>query len=92
MNSEHLFSQALGLPAPWQVQKVEFPSSDTGQSELHLFIDFPRGSRFVDESGALCPVHDTVPRRWQHLSFFNTPVICIVLYLGLPLLMARSSR
>ena len=71
MNSEQLFSQALGLPAPWQVQKVKFSSSDAGQSELHLFIDFPRGSRFVDEAGVLCPVHDTVPRRWQHLSFFQ---------------------
>ena len=71
MNSEQLFSQALGLPEPWQVQKVEFSSSDTGNSELRLFIDFPRGSRFLDESGAFCPVHDTTPRRWQHLSFFQ---------------------
>lgn len=71
MNSEQLFSQALGLPEPWQVQKVEFSSSDAGGSELHLFIDFPRGSRFADEAGVLCPVHDAVPRRWQHLSFFQ---------------------
>jgi hypothetical protein len=30
MSSEPSFSQALGLPAPWQVQKVEFSSSDAG--------------------------------------------------------------
>jgi transposase len=53
------------------VQKVEFLSPVGSGNELHLFIDFPRGSRFADEAGALCPVHDTVPRRWQHLSFFQ---------------------
>ena len=43
----------------------------TKRSELHLSIGFLKGSRFVDELGVLCPVHDTVPRRWQHLSFFQ---------------------
>lgn len=71
MNSEQLFSQALGLSSPWQVQKVEFLSPGGEGNELHLFIDFPRGSRFVDESGQLCSVYDTVPRHWQHLSFFQ---------------------
>ena len=90
MNSEQLFSQALGLSAPWQVQKVEFSSSDVGGSELHLSIGFLKGSRFVDELGVLCPAQDIVPRRWQHLSFFqHTPAICIVPYLGLLLLVAR---
>jgi len=26
---------------------------------------------FADGSGVLCPVHDTVDRQWQHLSFFE---------------------
>jgi transposase len=29
------------------------------------------GSRFPDEANELCPVHDTVERQWQHLSFFE---------------------
>ena len=38
---------------------------------LHLRIDFISGSRFPDEANVACPVHDTVERQWQHLSFFE---------------------
>jgi transposase len=34
-------------------------------------VGFATGSRFADSSGALCGVHDTVERQWQHLSFFE---------------------
>ena len=71
MNSETLFSMALGLNTPWQVKDVTFSTDDKLRSELHLRIDFVSGSRFLDEKGNLCPVHDTVERQWQHLSFFE---------------------
>ena len=71
MNSETLFSMALGLQSPWQVQEITFTPNESGREELHLTIGFPPGSRFADESGMSCPVHDTVERQWQHLSFFE---------------------
>jgi transposase len=71
MNSETIFSMALGLQAPWQVKEVTFSTDDKLHSELHLHIDFASGSRFPDEANELCPVHDTVDRQWQHLSFFE---------------------
>lgn len=71
MNSDILFSMALGLQAPWQIKDVIFSTDDLGRSELHLHIDFVSGSRFPDEANVLCPVHDTVERQWQHLSFFE---------------------
>lgn len=71
MNSETLFSMALGLQTPWQVKDVTFSTDESGHSELHLRIGFAPGSRFPDETNALCPVHDTVERQWQHLSFFE---------------------
>lgn len=71
MNSETLFSMALGLHTPWQVQEITFAPNDSGREELHLRIGFPPGSRFPDTAGKACPVHDTVERRWQHLSFFE---------------------
>jgi len=72
MNSEFLFSQALGLQSPWKVEEINFSNDSTlEQNELHLQIGFEPGARFSDESGALCPVHDTVDRQWQHLSFFE---------------------
>ena len=71
MNSETLFGMALGLHTPWQVKDVSFSADDKHRSELHLRIDFVSGSRFLDEKGKLCPIHDTVERQWQHLSFFE---------------------
>ncbi len=71
MNSEVLFSMALGLQLPWQVKDVTFSTSEIAQSELHLRIGFVPGARFPDEANERCPVHDTVERQWQHLSFFE---------------------
>lgn len=71
MNSTTLFSMALGLQTPWQVNDVSFAAKESGRKELHLHIGFPRGSRFPDETGFACPVHDTIEREWQHLNFFE---------------------
>ncbi|SHE23788.1 Mobile element protein [methanotrophic endosymbiont of Bathymodiolus puteoserpentis (Logatchev)] len=72
MNSEILFSQALGLPSPWQVEDIRFSNDNiSAESELHIYLGFESGEQFIDESGALCPVHDTVDRKWQHLNFFE---------------------
>ena len=71
MNSAILFSMALGLQAPWQVEKISFSPDEAKGKELHLHIGFPVGSRFPDDTGEVCPVHDTVEREWQHLNFFE---------------------
>lgn len=71
MSSEReLFQAALGLAPPWQVREVRF---DPEAQELHLFLDFPPGSRFpCPDCGSLAPVYDTDPeRRWRHLNFFE---------------------
>jgi transposase len=62
---------ALGLQAPWQVEDISFGSDESKSKELHLHIGFPAGTRFLDESGVPCPVHDKVEREWQHLNFFE---------------------
>jgi len=71
MNSETLFSLALGLQSPWEVKEINFVQDDAERKELHLHIGFTRGARFSDEAGHLCGVHDTVERKWQHLNFFE---------------------
>src|SRR5660397_138089 len=71
MNSETLFSAALGLQMPWQVKALNFKVEEGGQRELHIKIGFASGSRFADDTGQACPVHDTVERQWQHLNFFE---------------------
>ncbi|MBU6994028.1 ISL3 family transposase [Ferrovum myxofaciens] len=71
MNSTTLFSMALGLQSPWQVDDISFSADESNRKELHLYIGFVRGSRFPDETGTACPVHDKVGREWQHLNFFE---------------------
>jgi len=71
MNSETLFGMALGLQPPWEVKDINFNPGDKGGNELHLRIGFPPGTRFPDDTGKMYPVHDTVERQWQHLSFFE---------------------
>ena len=77
MNSTTLFDMPLGLQAPWQVEDITFGTDESQSKELHLHIGFPAGTRFLDESGVPCPVHDKVEREWQHLNFLSTIVFCI---------------
>jgi transposase len=71
MNSDALFGLALGLEAPWQITDLSFKADEGQRRELHLQIGFVSGSKFKDETGVDCVVHDTVQRQWQHLNFFE---------------------
>jgi transposase len=70
MNSTQLFKMALGIESPWEVSDIKLEDLKSGK-ELHINIDFKRGSRFQDETGELCEVHDTVQKTWRHLNFFE---------------------
>lgn len=65
-----LFTMALGLQPPWEVVGVQL---DLEAERIELEIGFSKGARFACEAcGAQeQPVHDTRPRRWQHLRFFQ---------------------
>lgn len=69
MSVEALFKQALGLAEPWVVTECDF---NPKAKSLVIKIDFKRGTRFTDpQTGESCPVHDTRPRKWEHLKFFE---------------------
>ena len=70
MNSAYIFSLGLGIEAPWEIQKISF-KTNKGKKELHIEIGYVRGTKFPDETGALCPVYDTQKRTWRHLNFFE---------------------
>jgi transposase len=67
---DDLFQAALGLAEPWQVVRTEF---DATARRLDLYLDFPKGARFPCPEGdqPACPVHDTEPKTWRHLDFFQ---------------------
>ena len=70
MRDTDLLQLALGLAPPWRVVSCQF---DAGKRRLDIGLDFPRGSRFPCPSCGQgdCPVHDTEPKSWRHLNFFQ---------------------
>lgn len=70
INSVQLFEMALGVKSPWKIEGVDFIDGSSGQ-ELHIHIDFKKGSKFLDEAGVPCNVHDTKEKTWRHLNFFQ---------------------
>ena len=70
MNTESLFTAALGLTPPWQVLDIQF---DPEKGRIDFKVGFPSGSKFncpecdeADQGG-----HDTRSRTWRHLNFFQ---------------------
>jgi transposase len=70
MNSEILFSMALGLQFPWILSGVELRQIGN-QKELHITIGSTKGAKFLDEHGQACAVYDTTEKTWRHLNFFE---------------------
>jgi transposase len=67
--TEKLFETALGIGAPWYVAGADFNAQ---ARTLTIRVDFAAGSRFaVPGVDGEYPVHDTVPKRYRHLNFFQ---------------------
>lgn len=67
--TEKLFESALGITLPWYVARVEF---NAAARTLTIGVDFRAGSRFrIAGAEGEHPVHDTVPKRYRHLNFFQ---------------------
>lgn len=66
--AEKLFEKALKLEEPYYVKEVEFRED----RELHIHVDFKHGAKFkCSICGKPMPVHDTKPKVWRHLDFFE---------------------
>ena len=70
MRSEDIFAMGLGLQSPWEVKSVSFEETPNGK-ELHIHIDFSRGSRFANDRGEELSAYDTEDKVWRHLNFFE---------------------
>ena len=70
MNSESLFTAALGLMPPWKVLDIQF---DPEKGRIDFQVGFSSGAKFAcPECGeAEQGVHDTRTRTWRHLNFFQ---------------------
>jgi transposase len=69
MDTNTLFTMALGLQAPWEVKDLQF---DKEGQRLDISIDFKRGTNFpCPVCGKSCKVHDTEEKTWRHMDFFQ---------------------
>lgn len=74
MDTNMLFTIGLNLSSPWKVVKSEFLVPDSSKvRELHIWIDFDRGAKFISSKGTILPPRDTVDKEWRHLNFFEHP-------------------
>ncbi len=71
MNSKEIFALALGDLGAWELKKIRFEADEKGTKTLHLELDFPPGSEFLNAGGELCKAHDTSNHTWRHLNFFE---------------------
>lgn len=66
---ETLFTQALGLAAPWRVVNVNFQPAD---GRIVFNVENTASRLACPACGAADqPVHDRLARTWQHLNFFQ---------------------
>jgi transposase len=67
MDIEHLFTQALGIEHPWQINGLNF---DSENKRLDIQVDFKKGSTFKVGDKEY-KAYDTVVKTWRHLNFFE---------------------
>ena len=69
MDTNLLFTTALGLQPPWEVKSLEF---NVSEHRLDILVDFQRGASFpCPVCGTPSKAHDTEERTWRHLDFFQ---------------------
>jgi len=69
MTDLEIFTAALDLEKPWQVEEVYF-ETDGKDKILRLKIGYKKGSKF-DYDGEKYSVYDHQQRTWRHLDFFQ---------------------
>jgi len=69
MDTNTLFTMALGLQSPWEVKTLDFSATDR---RLDILVDFEKGASFpCPVCGQSSKVHDTEEKTWRHLDFFQ---------------------
>ena len=73
MRDLDLFQLALGIQAPWCVDRSDF---DPETRRLDIHIDFQAGGTFCcpDCGRTGCKAYDTTEKTWRHLNFFEHQV------------------
>ena len=66
---EALFTSALGLASPWEVEKVDL---DTARRRIDFEVRCHAKALACPQCGTTGqPIHDRLRRSWRHLDFFQ---------------------
>ena len=70
MDTNPLFTLALGLASPWRVTETIF---DADQRRLDLRLAYADSAHFPCPSCGVadCPVYDADEKQWRHMDFFQ---------------------
>lgn len=72
MDQNTLFAAALGLRAPWKVERSGLEDGGVEAKFLYLDIEIEAGTRMPCPCcGKLCAVYDHEVKRWRHLNFWQ---------------------
>jgi hypothetical protein len=52
MTGKDIFSIALGLSRAWQISDIRLERVSEVERELHIYLDFERGFKFLTRSGS----------------------------------------
>ena len=69
MTEIEIFTKALELGTPWEVQEVYF-KEEGSKKTLHIHVGYAKGSQFHYE-GKEYSVYDHQERTWRHYDFFQ---------------------
>lgn len=75
MQSEQLYTQILGITAPWSVTRVDL-DLEGNKVDVHVSLAADEPSR-CPVCAAICPRHDTRVRRWRHLDTCQMQTVLI---------------
>ena len=63
-----MYTALLGLPKPWEVEKVETNITSQWIGEVHVWVGLPKGTRWVcPQCKVEAPIHDHQERTWRTL-------------------------
>jgi len=62
-NSIEIFKLAININAPWYISNIELLANDSSVAkELHIYLDFAKGEKFINSLGKLEGAYDTLEK------------------------------
>lgn len=74
MQDVKLFTQLLGIAAPWSVESVDF---DKDSGEVRIRVSMSREGLVCPECGEKCRGYDKEVREWRHLPTFQYKTVIV---------------